>query len=291
MQRIINVKRELHHSFAIPSKDKRFSLMSKEIVEIELRKISVNPYQPRRHFSRDEIEGLAQSIKNVGLIQPPVVRKREGGGDQYELVSGERRYRAAQVAGLEKMAVIISLEEDRNFSAEASLVENIQRVDLNSIEIARALKRLIDEFGCQQDELAERVGKKRSTVANYLRLLSLPRKIQESLSLGEISMGHAKAILSVEGFERQLLLHEQVISDDLSVRETEKASQRIDKIPKRRLTSYATRDCYLQDLEERCQNALGTKVTVQGNGKKGRISIDYYSLDDLDRLLELMRIK
>ncbi|MFQ5729356.1 MAG: ParB/RepB/Spo0J family partition protein [Waddliaceae bacterium] len=174
------------------------------------------------------------------------------------------------------------------FSVEASLVENIQRVDLNPLEIAGALKRLTEEFGYQQDELAERVGKNRSTVANYLRLLALPRKIQESLSTGEISMGHAKAILSVEGFEKQLLLHEQVVDEDLSVRATEQAARQMDKMPKRRLSNFSTRDCYLQDLQEILQHKLGTKVTIQSKGKRGRISIDYYSLDDLDRILEIM---
>ena len=260
--------------------------MSQEIDEIELCKISANPYQPRKAFRKEEIEDLAQSIKSVGLIQPPVVRPSEGGA-RYELVSGERRFRAAELAGMEKIPVIIRENED-HFSAEASLVENIQRVDLNPLEIAKALKRLAEDFGYQQDELAERVGKNRSTVANYLRLLVLPRKIQESLSAGEISMGHAKAILSVEGFEKQLLLHEQVVNEDLSVRETEQAAQQVDKIPRRRLSNFSTQDCYLQDLQEILQHKLGTKVTIQSKGKRGRISIDYYNLDDLDRILEII---
>jgi ParB family chromosome partitioning protein len=260
--------------------------MNQEIEEIELCNILANPYQPRKSFRKEEIEDLARSIKSIGLIQPPVVR-RSADGSKYELISGERRFRAAELAGLEKIPVIIRENKDA-YSAEASLVENIQRVDLNPLEIARALKRLADEFGYQQDELAERVGKNRSTVANYLRLLALPQKIRESLSAGEISMGHAKAILSIEGFERQLLLHEQALSEDLSVRETEQAAQQMDKIPRRRLSHFPNQDCYLQDLQEILQHKLGTKVTIQSKGKRGRIDIDYYSLDDLDRILEII---
>lgn len=261
--------------------------METEIIEIELEKVTENPYQPRKHFCRDELEELAQSIQTLGLIQPPVVRPLGEKGERYELISGERRFRAAKMAGLEKISVIVS-RHDRDFSAEASLVENIQRVDLNPMEIAQALNRLMTEFSYQQEELAGRVGKKRSTVANYLRLLLLPWAIQESLSKGEISMGHAKAILSVEGFEKQRLLHEQILSDELSVRETERAAKKIDKTPKRKLDKIASRDVYLQDLQEKIQHRLGTKVVIQGKGKKGRISIDYYSLDDLDRIFEMI---
>ena len=260
--------------------------MRQQVEEIELDKITANPYQPRTAFRREEIEGLAQSIKSVGLIQPPVVKRVAGGGG-YELISGERRFRAAELAGMKTIPVIIRDDQD-HFSAEAALVENIQRVDLNPLEIARALARLAEEFGHQQEQLAERVGKNRSTVANYLRLLLLPRKIQESLSSGEITMGHAKAILSVEGFEKQLLLHEQVVAEELSVRETEQAALQVDKLPRRRLGGGASPDCYLQDLQEMLQHKLGTKVVIQSKGKRGRISIDYYNLDDLDRILEIV---
>lgn len=263
--------------------------MDQEIIEVDLEKISVNPYQPRKHFSRDVLEELAQSIQSVGLIQPPTVHPIEGEEGKYELISGERRFRAAEMAGFKKIPVIVS-HHNRDYSAEASLVENIQRVDLNPLEIARALRRMIIEFDYQQDELADKVGKKRSTVANYLRLLSLPRQIQESLSAGNISMGHAKAILSVEGFERQLNLHEQVIQDELSVRETEQTAQKAEKLPNRRLEKVSTKDCYLESLQEKIQNRLGTKVSVQGRGNKGKISIDYYNLDDLDRILDLLGV-
>jgi ParB family chromosome partitioning protein len=258
-----------------------------DLREIEIEKIQVNPFQPRKSFSRNELEELAESIKAVGVIHPPVVRPLEN--DTYELVSGERRFRASQLAGLTKIPVVIRSSSNA-ISAQAALIENIQRVDLNPIEISKALKLLSFEFGLNQDDLAKRVGKKRSTIANYLRLLTLPKGIQESVSNDLISMGHAKAILSLENFEKQNLLHELILRDELSVRETEAAAIRISEKAKKQKLIYVPRDFYLEQLAERIQKKLGTKVFIQGKGKKGRISIDYYNLDDLDRLLQLFGI-
>lgn len=260
--------------------------MSQEMVEIELCQIRENPYQPRKQFNQEELEELAQSIQSVGVLQPPVVRKIEDG--KYELIAGERRFRAAEIAGLTSIQVLVN-NNSGNYSAEAALIENIQRVDLNPLDISRALRRLVVEFGLQQDELAEKVGKKRSTVTNYLRLLSLPHKIQDSLQSGEISMGHAKAILSVEGFEEQLYLHSMVVEDGLSVRETEEAATKLNVKPvKKKLAPTATQDIYLRDLEEKLQQRLGTKVTIASRGRRGKILIDYYNLDDLERVLEVI---
>lgn len=258
-----------------------------EIREIEISKIFVNPFQPRRHFCQAELEELASSILSVGLIHPPVVRPRDD--QNFELISGERRFRASQLAGLIKIPVLVR-QSSNSISAQAALIENIQRVDLNPIEIAKALRSLIEEFGLNQDELAQRLGKKRPTIANYLRLLSLPKGIQESVSKNFISMGHAKAILSLEGFEKQNLLHELVLRDDLTVRETEEAAQRIAEKAKKQALVYAPRDFYLEQLAEKFQQKLGTKVNIQGKGRRGRITIDYYSLDDLDRLMNLLGI-
>jgi ParB family chromosome partitioning protein len=256
--------------------------------EIEIVKIRVNPFQPRKCFSGVELEELAESIKAVGIIHPPVVRPLDD--DLYELVSGERRFRASELAGLTKIPVVVRSSSNA-LSAEAALIENIQRVDLNPIEISKALKFLSFEFGLNQDDLAKRVGKKRSTIANYLRLLSLPKGIQESLSQDLISMGHAKAILSLENFEKQNLLHELILRDELSVREAEAAAIRISEKAKKQKLVYVTRDFYLEQLAERIQKKFGTKVFIQGKGKKGRISIDYYNLDDLDRLLQLFGVQ
>ena len=263
--------------------------VKEELLEVEVRKISINPFQPRRFFSQTELEELADSIKAVGLIQPPVVRPKLN-SEEYELISGERRLRASQLAGLTKIPVVVR-HSSASISAQAALIENIQRVDLNPLEIAKALRSLIENFEFRQDDLALRIGKKRSTVANYLRLLSLPKNIQESVTKGTISMGHAKSILSLEGFEKQNLLHELILRDDLTVRETEETALRIAEKSKKKMLTYVTRDFYLEQLAEKMQQKLGTKVTIQGKGKRGRISIDYYNLDDLDRLIALLTVE
>ena len=259
--------------------------LTENIQEVAIESIEVNPNQPRRHFSHEELAELAQSIQSVGLIHPPVVRPLPDG--KFELVSGERRFRASQLAGMHTMKVLVR-DSSTAISAQAALIENIQRVDLNPIEVAKALRSLIEQFGYQQDDLANRIGKKRSTVANYLRLLGLPKNIQDGVTNETISMGHAKAILALEGFERQNLLFELILRDDLNVREAEEAALRISQKSKRQNLAYANRDFFLEEISQRLQERLGTKVVVQGKGKKGRISIDYYSLDDLDRLMTLL---
>lgn len=263
--------------------------VQEELIEVEVEKIRVNPFQPRRHFAQGELEELAASIQAVGLIHPPVVRRVEG-GKFYEIISGERRFRASQLAGLKKIVIVVK-ESTNEHSAQAALIENVQRVDLNPMEIAKALRSLIEQFGYNQDELALRIGKKRSTVANYLRLLSLPKAIQDSVNSDAITMGHAKAILSLEGFEKQSLLHELILRDDLSVREAEEAALRIAEKEKKKTLAYVSRDFYLEQIAEKIQEKLGTKVLIQGKGKRGRIYIDYYNLDDLDRLLGIFGVK
>lgn len=262
---------------------------NEELCEVEVEKIRVNPYQPRRHFAQGELEELAASIQAVGLIHPPVVRQVEG-GSFYEIISGERRFRASQLVGLKKITVVVKKSTNEH-SAQAALIENVQRVDLNPLEISKALKSLIEQFGYSQDELALRIGKKRSTVANYLRLLTLPKAIQDSVSSAAITMGHAKAILSLGGFEKQNLLHELILRDDLSVREAEEAALRIAEKEKKKALAYVSRDFYLEQIAERIQEKLGTKVLIQGKGKRGRIYIDYYNLDDLDRLLSIFGVR
>ena len=252
--------------------------------EVEVRRVLVNPRQPRRHFSPEDLQDLADSIKSVGLIHPPSVRYLSE-IDAYELISGERRLRASEMAGLKKIPVIIQGADVRR-SAEAALVENIQRVDLNPLEVAEASRDLSKEFHMNQDELAKRVGKKRSTVANYMRLMSLSPSIQHSVKRGVVSMGHAKVILSLETEEQRELLHEMILRDELTVRQAEEAARRISSRSKKQKLVYRTRDFYLEQLEERLKESLGTKVLIQGKGKRGKIVIDYYSLDDLDRLLE-----
>lgn len=261
--------------------------MSESVIEVDVHAIRVNPHQPRRHFAKEDLQELADSICSVGFIHPPLVRPLQGGF--YELVSGERRFQAAQLAGLSKIPVHVK-ESDVQMSAQMALIENIQRVDLNAIEIAKALRSLIEEFGYHQEDLARRIGKKRSTVANYLRLLTLPKAIQDAVTNNTISMGHAKAILSLDVFSKQHLLFDLIITDDLSVREAEEAALRIAEKAKKQKLVYANRDFFLEQLAEKVQQALGTKVTIMGKGKRGRISINYYSLDDLDRVLALLGV-
>lgn len=255
------------------------------LVEVDIGKIHLNPYQPRRSFSDEGLEELAQSIVAVGLLHPPLVRPIGDLSDTFELVSGERRFRAAQMAGLKTIPVVIVNPREKQFSAEAALIENIQRVDLNPMDIAKGLRRLMNEFGYLQEDLAQRIGKKRSTIANYLRLLSLPREIQDSVELGQISMGHAKTILSLDQLDQQIYLFRLIASDELSVRDAERAAKKIASLPQHK--QVAAGDCFLRDLQDKLQQRFGTKVVVQGEGQKGRLCFEYYTLDDLDRLLQL----
>ncbi len=259
-----------------------------KLLEIEIERITVNPYQPRREFKQAELEELAQSICTVGLLHPPLVRYLPE-SDSYELISGERRFRASQLAGKTTIPVFIRLSTPIT-SAYAALIENVQRVDLNPLEIAKALKKLIQDFGFSQEQLAHKIGKKRSTLANYLRLLSLPDSIQQSLNAALITMGHAKAILALENAEKQLLLHELILRDDLSVREAEKAAVRIGEKSKKNQLTYVTRDFYVEQLSEKIQQQIGTKTVIHNNGKKGHISLYYYNFDDLDRLLNILGV-
>lgn len=261
------------------------------LIEVDLDKIHLNPYQPRRGFAPEELEGLVQSIRSVGLLHPPLVRPIGENGEGFELISGERRLRAAQLAGLQRISVVIAATSKMQYSAEAALIENIQRVDLNPIDIAKGLQRLLSEFGLQQEDLARRVGKKRSTIANYLRLLLLPQAIQEGIVAEKISMGHAKAILSLDKVDLQIYLYELVLNEHLSVRETERSALKMEALPKKKRLIDTSSDCYLKELQERLQQHFGTKVTLQGQGSKGKLCIEYYNLDDLDRLLQLWGIK
>ncbi|MBA2727288.1 MAG: ParB/RepB/Spo0J family partition protein [Parachlamydiaceae bacterium] len=265
-----------------PSEENECSVMM-----VDLKNIHTNPYQPRRHFSPNELEELAQSIKSVGLIHPPLVRVIDE--NNFELVSGERRFQASKLAGLTSIPVLIKSKSICQ-SAQMALIENIQRVDLNAIEIAQALQRLLEEFDFNQEELAGKIGKKRSTVANYLRLLSLPENIQQSLLHNYISMGHAKAILALEGDEKQNLLHELILRDDLSVREAETTAARIAQKVKKQSLGYVNRNFFHDQLAEKLQRRLGTKVHLLSKGKGGRIYIDYYNLNDLDRLLHIFGV-
>lgn len=260
-----------------------------DVQEVDLAEIIPNPYQPRREFDREKLEELAQSIKEHGVIQPLIVRREEDG--QYVLIAGERRFRASQLAGLVRVPVIVR-DLDENQMIQWALVENIQREDLNPIEEALAYQRLATEFAMTQEEIAQVVGKSRPAIANTLRLLTLPQEIQDAVSRGTISMGHARCLVGLaEGAQRQIL--QKIITQGWNVRQTEEACDNLKQVqtPAEKKGQAKTRvaDPYLQAAEDDLRRILGTKVSIdyQKSGK-GKIEIAFFSEDELNRLLDLI---
>jgi ParB family chromosome partitioning protein len=248
--------------------------------------IRPNRFQPRRHFSDQDLEELVSSIRAQGVLQPLIVRKSEAG---FELIAGERRLRASRRAGLAQVPVVVKAVSDDQL-LELSLVENIQRADLNPIEEAEAYHRLITQFNLTQDQAAVRVGKSRSAVANFLRLRQLPEPIKESIVAGGLSMGHARALLSSENAAQQLTAWRAVTAKGLSVRETEALMRRLKAEKKApRVSPKSSETAYLTSLAEDLARQLGTKVTIRASGRQGRIEIEFYTHDDLDRLIARLR--
>jgi ParB family chromosome partitioning protein len=257
------------------------------IANINIGKIQPNPFQPRTDFNQNALEELTRSIQEKGIIQPITVRRVAEG---YQLISGERRLRAAQSAKLKHIpAYIISVNTDEEM-LELSLIENIQREYLNPIDIANAYQRLINECRLSQEEIAKRIGKDRSTVTNFIRLLRLPSKIQDGLRKDKISMGHARALINLPNERTQVRLYEKIIDGGLSVRKVEdlvRAAQQPKKKSDRHKED-SSNTASIQSLEERLQQALGTKVKVRTKEQgRGEIIIEFYSLDDFDRLLDI----
>jgi len=257
------------------------------IATIEVERIQPNPFQPRTDFDQSSLEELANSIREKGIIQPVTVRRISG---SYQLISGERRLRAAQMARLKTIpAYIMNIATDEEM-LELALVENIQREYLNPMEIAVAYQRLIDECHLSQDEIAKRVGKDRTTVTNFLRLLKLPQKIQEGLRKNKITTGHARALINLPNERTQLRLYEKIVAEGLSVRKVEELVRNIGKHnAKSGSQSHRTESGgELEHLEGQLRELLGTKVRVQNKGDgKGEIIIEFYSLDDFERLFEI----
>jgi len=257
---------------------------SDEILHIPIADIKPNPSQPRLDFQEDAFQELVQSVRQNGIIQPIIVRRS---GDSFELIAGERRWRAAKAAGLSAVpAQVRNVDSAKAF--ELSVIENIQRQDLNAIEKATAYKRLIDTFELTQGLAAQRLGINRSTMANVMRLLELPSEIQDAVSRGTISMGHARALLSLRTAEEQLTVWRKTEKKDLSVRQVEKLVARggvSSKRPRRRPDD--NKAPHIRDLEEQLRAALGTKVSIMATKTNaGRVVIEYYSLDDFDRIVE-----
>jgi len=249
--------------------------------ELPMESIIANPQQPRKYFDSNSLQELSDSLKRTGLLQPVVVRRH---GHQYQIVVGERRWRAAKMAGLSHIPAIVR-EATEAQSLELALVENLLREDLNPMEEAEAYQRLLTEFSWTQEELGERVGKDRSSVANFLRLLKLPEVIQVDLRSGRLTMGHARALLSLASSADQLKLREQILAHSWSVRTTEESVQTKRRPLPRRL---GRRSADLTALEDSLRQALATRVRLIGNERAGRIEIVYSSAEDLERLTELI---
>jgi len=262
-------------------------LKSSDIEQVPADKLVPNPGQPRKNFDEEELQELANSIKTYGIIQPVIAA--DAGDGTYIIIAGERRTRAARIAGLETVPVIIRDYTDQK-RLEVSLIENIQRTDLNPIEEAAAYKNLMDFSGFSQDELALRVGKNRSTVANALRLLKLPVEIQKSIEEGKISSGHARTLLSINDTKDRDILYREILTGDISVREAEKRASSIAKKSSGKKSSVKNtqQPPEMDAMVEKFINKLGTKVVIDGDLNKGRIHIDYYSMEDLERLYEIL---
>ena len=245
--------------------------------------IEPNPYQPRQEFKNEDLEELAKSVEEKGIITPLLVSKIETG---YRLIAGERRWRAAQKAGLQSVPVVVR-ETTPIESLELALIENIHRQDLNPIEEALAYKRWLDDTGTTQEELAKRLGKERSTITNMLRLLKLPKGIQKDVIEERLSMGHARVLAGLNDHEEQNRVRTIILQKALSVRQAEQLVKRSKKVIKPKETK-AESDYYFQSLTESLKKSLGTKVEINKRGKKGRIVIHFYSDEELDRLLELL---
>ncbi|MCL2196243.1 MAG: ParB/RepB/Spo0J family partition protein [Treponema sp.] len=261
-----------------------------DIIQLPVEKLIPNPGQPRKYFNEEELKELADSIKGYGIIQP-VIAANTGDGT-YIIIAGERRTRAAKIAGLETVPVIIRDYTDQK-RLEISLIENIQRTDLNPIEEAAAYKNLMDFSNLSQDELAARMGKNRSTVANALRLLKLPIEIQKSVEDGKVSSGHARALLSVTEARSRDKLYRELLSNEISVREAEKKAAALNaEKPGEKAKSGGSkkskRPPEVDAMQERFIGILGTKVIIEGDLNKGRLLIDYYSMEDLERLYEIL---
>ncbi|PXX54205.1 ParB family chromosome partitioning protein [Hungatella effluvii] len=269
-----------------PEKKEEDSDIGRELM-VKVTSIEPNREQPRKDFNEEAMGELAESMKVYGVLQPLLVQKK---GDYYEIIAGERRWRAAKLAGLKEVPVVIR-EYTKQQTMEIALIENVQREDLNPIEEARAYQRLIQEFELKQEEIAARVGKSRVTITNSMRLLKLDERVQEMLIQNQITGGHARALLTVEDGELQYKLAGKIIAENLSVREIEKIVKSLSKKknPKEKNVEDESLALIFRDLEERMKSAMGTKVSINRKDKnKGRVEIEYYSESELERIVELI---
>ena len=253
--------------------------------EININQIEINPDQPRKKFNDKSLKELSISIKNYGIIQPITVRKLSE--NRFQLISGERRFRASKLSGIQTIPSFIK-DADEKEILELALIENIQREDLNSIEISVSYKKLLDDLKISQDELAEKVGKDRSTINNYLRLLKLPPTIQNGIIENKIHMGHARSLITIEKSEAQIEIYNTIIKRGLSVRKTEDLVRSLIKIKKNNKNLLRSKE--IEKLEGKLSSHFGTKIYTSGNNNKGKIIIPYNSTNDLNRILEILDI-
>ena len=253
--------------------------------KININQIEINPDQPRKKFNDKSLKELSISIKNYGIIQPITVRKLSE--NRFQLISGERRFRASKLSGIQTIPSFIK-DADEKEILELALIENIQREDLNSIEISVSYKKLLDDLKISQDELAEKVGKDRSTINNYLRLLKLPPTIQNGIIENKIHMGHARSLITIEKSEAQIEIYNTIIKRGLSVRKTEDLVRSLIKIKKNKKNLLRSKE--IEKLEGKLSSHFGTKIYTSGNNNKGKIIIPYNSTNDLNRILEILDI-
>jgi len=256
-----------------------------QLTEIEIALVKPNPYQPRLKFDPRALDELINSIREKGLIQPITVRRADSG---YELIAGERRLRAALEIGFKKIPAYIIKVETKEEMIELSLVENVQREKLNPIEQATAFQRLITECNLTQDEVAQKIGKDRTTITNTIRLLKLPQVIQESVENGEITVGHARTLLAVEDPRVQQALWQKVIKNEISVRKLEKLVRETSQVKPNKPVQTAKKSVYLLKVEENLRDTFGTKVAIRSKKEGGSIEIEFYSPEDLNRILEII---
>ncbi len=254
-----------------------------KVLYLEIGKIKSNPHQPRKNFDKDKLKELAGSIREHGILQPLVVTKL--GNDNFQLIAGERRLNAAKIAGLSQVPVIVRDSSEQG-KLEMALVENLQRDNLNPIEKAYAFKKLIDEFNFIQQDVAKRIGKSRESVANTLRLLNLPAEIQRAILEDKITEGHGRVILSLPDIEKQILFFKEILKNGLSVRQAETLLKKIVSSLPKKFKIKSRKDAYLKDLENKLSDVLGTRVKLTRKGKKGKITIEFFSQEELDGIIK-----
>lgn len=277
------IKKEEKNNFTAETVVNKAEMRQGDVEKVDINKIYTNPNQPRKTFDKESLNELAESIRLHGLIQPIIVNKMDDG---YMIIAGERRYRACKICGLSEIDCIVKKYSSRQV-AEIAIIENLQREDLNPVEVAKGIKQLMEEYGLTQEKVAERLGKSRSSIANSIRILSLYPEVLELVEKGKVSFGHAKILASIEDYATQLLLAKKIAKDKLTVRDLEKeVDALLGNKKKKKVPALPSEE--LQDFISEMQRTLGTKVSVIGNDKKGRIYIDYYSQDDLDRIYDVL---